>query len=97
MRRRFRSEDAKERASRARRHAKRYTEDAEYRARMQENALKRYAEIRVDPERFAKLKKERRKYRRTTGKFLHELSQQRAYHKMAANPEWRETTREIPQ
>src|SRR5262245_56314850 len=48
----------------------------------------RYAEIRVDPERLAELKKKRRKYRRTMGKFLHELSQ--PYHKMAANPEWRE-------
>ena len=67
-------------------------------------ARKRLAEKRADPEWHAAYKKKQRKYYRITGKFLPNLkrSRQRAYAKLAANPEWRErhnakTTREVPQ
>src|SRR5262245_36929724 len=93
MTRKLASEVANERkrADNARRHAKRYA-DPEYRARMQEYARKRLAEKRADPEWHAAYKKAQRKYYRTKGKYLpnRELSKQRAYDKLAANPEWRE-------
>jgi hypothetical protein len=66
--------------------------DPEYRARKQEYARKRLAEKRADPAWLADHKKKQRKYYRTRGKFLpsRELSRQRSYYKLAANPEWRQ-------
>ena len=93
MRRKSESQNAKERkrADAAKRHARRYA-DPEYRARMQEYARNRLSEKRADPEWHAEYKKKQRRYYRTRGKFLpnRKLSRQRAYAKLAANPEWRE-------
>jgi hypothetical protein len=54
---------------------------------MQRYARKRLAEKRADPEWYAEYKKH--KYYRTTGKYLpnRKLSRQRAYTKLAANPD----------
>jgi hypothetical protein len=59
---------------------------------MQEYARNRQAEKRADPKWHAEYKKKQRKYYRTRGKFLPNAkrSRQRAYAKLAANPEWRQ-------
>jgi hypothetical protein len=69
-------------------YARRYATDPEYRARMQAHTRKKLAEIRANPKRHAAYKKKMREYLRTLPS--RKLSQQRAYAKLAANPEWRE-------
>jgi len=90
MARKSKSEAAKERKRAYLRayHARRYATDPEYRARMQANSRKKFGEIRTNPKRHAAHKKKMREYFRTLPS--RKLSQQRAYAKLAANPEWRE-------
>jgi len=53
---------------------------------MQAHSRKKLAEIRSNPKRHAAYKKKMREYFRTLPN--RKLSQQRAYAKLAANPEW---------